>query len=162
MPTTPPTGCPGNAASPSSSASAARPCAAPATSWWTKDSCNAAPPAGWASRARLKRGSTGGHGVRRGTPRDRAAPRPLLAFPNPGGGPPGSRLWREGVFDSLAGRDVVMRSLSYEHYSDPAISAALEGFDAVFFLPLANEPIPPRSEERRVGKESTTRSCTSP
>lgn len=90
----------------------------------------------------LQRGPTGRLGVRRDFADDGEDPRPLVAFLNPGGGSPETSLWREGVSDSLAGRDVVMRSLSYEHYSDPAISAALEGFDAVFFLPLANEPIP--------------------
>src|SRR5690606_10985720 len=59
----------------------------------------------------LQRGPTGRLGVRRGSPDDGADPRPLVAFLNPGGGSPETRLWREGVFDSLAGRDVVMRSL---------------------------------------------------
>lgn len=69
--------------------------------------------------------------------------RPLIAFLNPGGGSPETRLWLEGVSGALSGKAVILRSLSYEHYSDPAISAALEGFDAVFFLPRATDPIPP-------------------
>ncbi len=69
--------------------------------------------------------------------------RPLIAFLNPGGVSSETQLWREGVLGALAKYDVTPRSLSYEHYGDPAISAALEGFDGVFFLPLASEPTPP-------------------
>ncbi|MFH1498724.1 MAG: substrate-binding domain-containing protein [Verrucomicrobiota bacterium] len=91
----------------------------------------------------LQRGPTGRLAVCQTFAHDGEDARPLVAFLNPGGGSPETRLWREGVFGALAGRDVVIRSLSYEHYSDPAISAALEGFDAVFFLPRATDPIPP-------------------
>ncbi len=90
----------------------------------------------------LQRGPTGRLVVCHDFANDGEDPRPLIAFLNPGGGSPETRLWREGVFGALAGRDVVVRSISYEHYSDPAISAALEGFDGVFFLPRSADPIP--------------------
>lgn len=90
----------------------------------------------------LLRGETGRLGVNPALASDGRDRRPLLAFLNPGGGSPETLLWREGILGALADHDVVVRSLSYEHYSDPAISAALEGFDGLFFLPHAGEPTP--------------------
>lgn len=91
----------------------------------------------------LLRGQTGRLGVNPALAGDGGDPRPLIAFLNPGGVSPETMLWREGVLGALDGQDVVVRSLSYEHYSDPAISAALEGFDGIYFLPLAEERTPP-------------------
>lgn len=90
----------------------------------------------------LLRGETGRLSVNPALAADGRDPRPLIAFLNPGGVSPETLLWREGVLGALANDDVVVRSLSYEHYSDPAISAALEGFDGIFFLPLSTEPTP--------------------
>lgn len=90
----------------------------------------------------LLRGETGRLSVNPALAADGRDPRPLIAFLNPGGVSPETKLWRDGITGALDNQDVVVRSLSYEHYSDPAISAALEGFDGVFFLPLASEPTP--------------------
>lgn len=91
----------------------------------------------------LLRGETGRLAVNPALAGDGGDPRPLIAFLNPGGVSSETVLWRDGVLGALAGHEVVVRSLSYEHYSDPAISAALEGFDGIYFLPLASEPTPP-------------------
>ena len=90
----------------------------------------------------LLRGETGRLSVNPALAADGRDPRPLIAFLNPGGISPETLLWRDGILGALANHDVVVRSLSYEHYSDPAISAALEGFDGIFFRPLATEPTP--------------------
>ena len=90
----------------------------------------------------LLRGKTGRLGVNPALAAGGRDPRPLIAFLNPGGVSPETMFWRDGVLDAFAADDVLVRSLGYEHYSDPAISAALEGFDGIFFLPLANEPTP--------------------
>lgn len=98
----------------------------------------------------LLRGETGRLSVNPALAADGSDPRPLIAFLNPGGVSPETLLWRDGIVGALDDHEVVVRSLSYEHYSDPAISAALEGFDGVFFLPLATEPIPPWLASRMV------------
>jgi Transcriptional regulators len=98
----------------------------------------------------LLRGKTGRLAVNPSPPGSGRERRPLIAFLNPGGGSPETVLWREGILGALASHDVGTRSLSYEHYSDPAVSAALEGFEGVFFLPLANEPTPPWLAARMV------------
>lgn len=91
----------------------------------------------------LLRGETGRLAVNPTLAGGGADPRPLVAFLNPGGVSQETQLWRKGILGALQDRDVVVRALSYEHYSDPVVSAALEGFDGIFFLPLATEPIPP-------------------
>lgn len=98
----------------------------------------------------LLRGETGRLGVNPALAADGRDPRPLIAFLNPGGVSAETQLWRDGILGALRNHDVVMRSLSYEHYSDPAISAALEGFDGIFFLPIASEPTPPWLAARMV------------
>lgn len=50
-------------------------------------------------------------------------------------------MWQEGVHAALDGQDCALRTVGFEHYGDASISAALNGFDAVFFLPPA-EKIP--------------------
>lgn len=90
----------------------------------------------------LQRGPTGRLMVRQAFANDNEEAPRLIAFLNPGGGSPETRLWLAGMSAALSGRRAILRSLSYEHYSDPAISAALEGFDGVFFLPRATASIP--------------------
>jgi DNA-binding LacI/PurR family transcriptional regulator len=102
----------------------------------------------------LLRGKTGRLGVNPALAADGRDPRPLIAFLNPGGVSTETMLWRNGIIGALDHHEVVVRSLSYEHYSDPAISAALEGFDGVFFLPLSAEPIPPWLASRMVAAKA--------
>lgn len=90
----------------------------------------------------LVRGETGRLAVNPALASDGRDRRPLIAFLNPGGVSPETMLWREGLLGAIAPHDAVVRSLSYEHYGDPAVSAALEGFDGIFFLPLSGEPTP--------------------
>ncbi|MBC8010440.1 MAG: substrate-binding domain-containing protein [Burkholderiales bacterium] len=102
----------------------------------------------------LLRGETGRLSVNPALATDGRDPRPLVAFLNPGVISPETLLWRDGILGALANHDVVVRSLSYEHYSDPAISAALEGFDGIFFLPLAGEPTPSWLASRMVASRT--------
>jgi LacI family transcriptional regulator len=81
---------------------------------------------------RLKASSEGVAGARR----------PMIAFLHPGHIGGESALWRDGVYASAEARGAVVRTLGYAHYGDPVISAALDGFDGVFLLPLTDEKIP--------------------
>lgn len=72
-----------------------------------------------------------------------AARRPLIAFLHPGRIGGESALWRDGVYAAAEARGAIVRSLGYEHYGDTVISAALQGFDGIFLLPLTDEKIPP-------------------
>lgn len=90
----------------------------------------------------LLRGATGRLGVNPALAGEGQDRRPLVAFLNPGAGSPDTTLWREGVFEALQSEQALVRALTYEHYGDPVISAALEGFDAIFFLPLSDDPVP--------------------
>jgi len=72
-----------------------------------------------------------------------AGPRQLIAFLHPGRIDGESALWRDGVYDAAEARGAVVRSLGYEHYGDAIFSTALDGFDGVFLLPLAEGKLPP-------------------
>ncbi|HEY9247743.1 MAG TPA: substrate-binding domain-containing protein, partial [Rariglobus sp.] len=61
-----------------------------------------------------------------------------------------SALWRDGVYAAAEARGAIVRTMSYAHYGDTTISAALEGFDGVFLLPLTDEKIPPTLLRRMV------------
>jgi DNA-binding LacI/PurR family transcriptional regulator len=81
---------------------------------------------------RLKASATGGAG----------GGRPMIAFLHPGRIGGESALWRDGVYAAAEARGAVVRTLGYAHYGDPVISAAIDGFDGVFLLPLTGEKIP--------------------
>ena len=68
--------------------------------------------------------------------------RPMIAFLHTGGIGGESALWRDGVYAAAEERGAVVRTLGYAHYGDPVISAAIDGFDGVFLLPLTDEKIP--------------------
>lgn len=88
----------------------------------------------------LARGATGR--LRVAGDRPAGGRRPLIAFLHPGRIDGESALWRDGVYEAAEARGAVVRSLGYEHYGDALFSAALQGFDGVFLLPLAGESLP--------------------
>lgn len=88
----------------------------------------------------LSRGPTGR--LLAGAPTPTEGRRRLIAFLHPGRIGSENALWRDGVYDAAEAQDAVVRTLSYAHYGDPVVSTALEGFDGVFLLPLAEETIP--------------------
>lgn len=77
--------------------------------------------------------------------------RRLIAFLHPGRIGGENALWRDGVYDAAEQQGAVVRSLGYEHYGDTVISTALDGFDGVMLLPLADEKIPPALVRRMTG-----------
>jgi len=87
----------------------------------------------------LTRGPTGRIQVASGD----AGRRPLIAFLHPGHVSGENALWRDGAYTAAEEAGAVVRSLGYEHYGDAIISAALEGFDGVFLLPVSDESLPP-------------------
>lgn len=94
----------------------------------------------------LSRGATGRVRVAEGA--GGSARRPLIAFLHTGniGGENG--LWRDGVYAAAEKRGAVVRSFSYEHYSDAVFSKALDGFDGVFLLQFTEEKISPQLLKR--------------
>ena len=48
-------------------------------------------------------------------------------------------LWSQAIRTALEGRNCTLRTLTFEHYGDASIAAALAGFDGIFFLPPAEE-----------------------
>jgi LacI family transcriptional regulator len=87
-------------------------------------------------------------------PEDNGQGRRLIAFLHPGRIGRESALWRDGVYAAADARGALVRSLSYEHYGDPVISAALDGYDGVFLLPLTHEEIPGTLLKLMAGKRS--------
>ena len=79
---------------------------------------------------------------------------PMIAFLHSGQVMGEGALWRDGVYMAAEERGAVVRSLSYAHYGDPVISAALDGFDGVFLLPLTNETIPATLVRRMSTKDA--------
>lgn len=49
------------------------------------------------------------------------------------------QLWTEAVRTAMEGQNFTLRTVTFEHYGDASISAALSGFDGVFFLPPAED-----------------------
>lgn len=88
----------------------------------------------------LQRGPTGR--LRESDSGETGGRRPVIAFLHPGRIGGESALWRDGVYAAAEARGAVVRSLGYAHYGDPVISAAIDGFDGVFLLPLTDEKIP--------------------
>lgn len=66
----------------------------------------------------------------------------IIAFLHPGRVMGESALWRDGVYTAAEERGAVVRTLSYAHYGDAVINAALTGFDGVFLLPQTDEKLP--------------------
>jgi DNA-binding LacI/PurR family transcriptional regulator len=87
----------------------------------------------------LARGPTGRLRVSARAAKERP---PMIAFLHPGQVTGETALWRDGVYTAAEERGAVVRSLSYAHYGDAVISAALGGFDGVFLLPLVDEKLP--------------------
>ena len=50
-------------------------------------------------------------------------------------------IWTAGIYTAIEGRNMTLRSATFEHYAAPHVAAALSGFDGLFFLPPA-EAIP--------------------
>lgn len=90
----------------------------------------------------LRRGDNGRLSVTAGPAGASGGDRRLIAFLHPGRIGGESAMWRDGVYAAAEARGAVVRSLGYEHYGDPVVSTALEGFDGVFMLPLTDEKIP--------------------
>ena len=88
----------------------------------------------------LRRGPTGR--LKASGAGDSGGRRPMVAFLHAGRIGGESALWRDGVYAAAEARGAVVRSLGYAHYGDPVISAAIDGFDGVFLLPLTEEKIP--------------------
>lgn len=67
---------------------------------------------------------------------DHARPRtPSIAFLVPAVFSSDHGLWWDGVVTALEGVDVVLRPISYVHFTDPTVHEALASHDALFFLP---------------------------
>ena len=59
------------------------------------------------------------------------------------------QMWAEGIYTVIEGRQLTLRSVTFDHYSAPHIAAAINEFDVMFFLPGAGA-IPPWLIERMV------------
>ncbi len=79
---------------------------------------------------------------------------PLIAFLHPGRITAENALWRDGVYTAADECGAVVRTIGYEHYGDAVISGALNGFDGVFLLPLADESLPPPLVRRMTGPDA--------
>lgn len=64
---------------------------------------------------------------------------PTIAFLVPAVFSTDHGLWWEGVKAALEGVEVVLRLVSYTHFSDPAVHEALSCYNAVFFVPPAQK-----------------------
>ena len=49
------------------------------------------------------------------------------------------QLWAEAVRGAMEGQNCILRTLTFEHYGDASIAAAIDGFGGIFFLPPASE-----------------------
>ena len=58
---------------------------------------------------------------------------PVIGFARSGGGSRESGMWAYGIVRAVAGRGAV-REIVFDHFGDPAIAAALDGLDGLFFL----------------------------
>jgi len=65
--------------------------------------------------------------------------RPIIGFARDSYPSHDNELWTEGVYAAVEGRNVTVRSMTFEHYGAPQVTAALSGFDALFFLPPAGQ-----------------------
>jgi DNA-binding LacI/PurR family transcriptional regulator len=64
-----------------------------------------------------------------------------IGFLSPAGFSLDGEMWRQGVQAALEGYPVTLRSISYAHWADPALSDALRACDGLFLL-RSIEPIP--------------------
>jgi hypothetical protein len=69
-----------------------------------------------------------------------------LAFLAPTFNSPVIEQWRVSI-DNVVGRKGSVRPVLYMHWDDPVVQDALDAFDGVFMVPIA-EPLPPRVAER--------------
>jgi DNA-binding LacI/PurR family transcriptional regulator len=64
---------------------------------------------------------------------------PTIAFLAPAVYSSDYGLWWDGVNTALEGVEVVLRPVSYVHFTDPTVHEAIANFDALFFLPPAQK-----------------------
>jgi DNA-binding LacI/PurR family transcriptional regulator len=60
---------------------------------------------------------------------------PTIAFLVPAVFSSDHGLWWDGVVAALEGVDVILRPVTYVHFSDPTVHEALSNYDAIFFIP---------------------------
>ena len=60
---------------------------------------------------------------------------PTIAFLVPAVFSSDHGLWWDGVVTALEGVDVVLRPITYRHFTDPTVHEAISTFDALFFIP---------------------------
>jgi DNA-binding LacI/PurR family transcriptional regulator len=64
---------------------------------------------------------------------------PTIAFLVPAVFSSDHGLWWDGVVTALEGMDVVLRPISYVHFTDPTVHEAISNYDALFFIPPAQK-----------------------
>jgi len=67
------------------------------------------------------------------------ATKPIIGFLKDNHASYDHEMWKAGLDVAIEGYNIILRSVSFEHYGDAPISAALSGFDGMFFLPPALE-----------------------
>ena len=60
---------------------------------------------------------------------------PTIAFLVPAVFSSDHGLWWDGVVTALEGIEVVLRPISYVHFTDPTVHEAITNYDALFFIP---------------------------